>query len=131
MPCETDLYFTVEATKNAARSPATPRAAELRPIPSIWGHRAGNPAAEPSGRRIHQPTLCTPRIAGALAATSARSRLSGSTFLIYGIFPSLALPVARHSTSKTRTLKKPSAKLASYTGESVTAQPSAMPQKSG
>jgi len=40
MPCETDLYFTVEdSRREVARMPN----AELRPIPSIWGHRAGNP----------------------------------------------------------------------------------------
>jgi homoserine O-acetyltransferase len=44
MPCETDLYFTVEDNRReVARMPH----AELRPIPSIWGHRAGNPALNP------------------------------------------------------------------------------------
>ncbi len=44
MPCETDLYFTVEDNRReVARMPR----AELRPIPSIWGHRAGNPAVNP------------------------------------------------------------------------------------
>jgi homoserine O-acetyltransferase len=44
MPSETDLYFTVEDNRReVARMPN----AELRPIPSIWGHRAGNPAANP------------------------------------------------------------------------------------
>jgi homoserine O-acetyltransferase len=44
MPCETDLYFTVEdSRREVARMPK----AELRPIPSIWGHRAGNPALNP------------------------------------------------------------------------------------
>ena len=41
MPGETDLYFRV--ADNAAELPQL-RHAELRPIPSIWGHRAGNPA---------------------------------------------------------------------------------------
>ncbi len=40
MPGETDLYFRV--ADNAAEMPYLARA-ELRPIPSIWGHRAGNP----------------------------------------------------------------------------------------
>jgi homoserine O-acetyltransferase/O-succinyltransferase len=40
MPCETDLYFTVEDNR---REVACMQKAELRPIPSIWGHRAGNP----------------------------------------------------------------------------------------
>lgn len=41
MPGETDLYFRV--ADNAAELPHLAKA-ELSPIPSIWGHRAGNPA---------------------------------------------------------------------------------------
>lgn len=41
MPSETDLYFRV--ADNEAELPHL-RAGVLRPIPSIWGHRAGNPA---------------------------------------------------------------------------------------
>ena len=44
MPCETDLYFTVEDNR---REVARMQKAELRPIPSIWGHRAGNPLLNP------------------------------------------------------------------------------------
>jgi homoserine O-acetyltransferase len=44
MPSETDLYFRV--ADNAAELPHL-RDARLLPIPSIWGHRAGNPAANP------------------------------------------------------------------------------------
>ena len=44
MPCETDLYFTVEDNR---REVAQMPRAELRPIPSILGHRAGNPALNP------------------------------------------------------------------------------------
>ena len=44
MPGETDLYFRV--ADNAAELPFLANA-ELRPIPSIWGHRAGNPVANP------------------------------------------------------------------------------------
>ena len=44
MPSETDLYFTVEDNR---REVAWMRRAELRPIPSIWGHRAGSPAQIP------------------------------------------------------------------------------------
>ena len=44
MPCETDLYFRV--ADNAAELDHLAQA-ELRPIPSIWGHRAGNPSANP------------------------------------------------------------------------------------
>ena len=40
MPGETDLYFTVE--DNAREVRHMPHAT-LKPIPSIWGHRAGNP----------------------------------------------------------------------------------------
>ncbi|GAC1343193.1 MAG: alpha/beta fold hydrolase [Acetobacteraceae bacterium] len=44
LPGETDLYFCV--ADNAAEL-AHLRWAELRPIPSIWGHRAGNPVQNP------------------------------------------------------------------------------------
>jgi homoserine O-acetyltransferase/O-succinyltransferase len=41
MPSITDLYFTVDDSRiETAKMPN----AELRPIQSIWGHRAGNPA---------------------------------------------------------------------------------------
>jgi homoserine O-acetyltransferase len=40
LPSETDLYFRV--ADNVAELPHL-KHAELRPIPSIWGHRAGNP----------------------------------------------------------------------------------------
>ena len=45
MPGETDLYFRV--ADNAAELPNLAQA-ELRPIPSIWGHRAGNPQGNPA-----------------------------------------------------------------------------------
>ena len=49
MPSETDLYFTVEDNRReVARMPN----AELRPIPSIWGHRAGNPAQNPEDAKF-------------------------------------------------------------------------------
>jgi len=44
LPCTTDLYFRVE--DNAAELPFL-RHGELRPIESIWGHRAGNPNVIP------------------------------------------------------------------------------------
>ena len=44
MPGATDLYFRV--ADNEAELPHL-RHAELRPIPSIWGHRAGNPRENP------------------------------------------------------------------------------------
>ena len=45
MPSETDLYFRV--ADNAAELPHL-ASAELLPIPSIWGHRAGNPSGLPA-----------------------------------------------------------------------------------
>jgi homoserine O-acetyltransferase len=44
MPGETDLYFRV--ADNAAELPHLAQGV-LQPIPSIWGHRAGNPVANP------------------------------------------------------------------------------------
>ena len=44
MPGTTDLYFTPEDCK--AEADLIPNA-EYRPIPSIWGHRAGNPYQNP------------------------------------------------------------------------------------
>lgn len=45
MPGETDLYFRV--ADNAAELPHL-HSAELLPIPSVWGHRAGSPAGLPA-----------------------------------------------------------------------------------
>jgi homoserine O-acetyltransferase len=45
MPGQTDLYFRV--ADNEAELPHL-RHAELRLIPSIWGHRAGNPTVNPA-----------------------------------------------------------------------------------
>lgn len=45
LPGETDLYFRV--ADNAAELPHL-RHATLTPIPSIWGHRAGNPSTNPA-----------------------------------------------------------------------------------
>ncbi len=47
---ETDFYFRV--ADNSRRAAVAGAAAELRPILSIWGHRAGNPVTQPRGRRI-------------------------------------------------------------------------------
>ncbi len=44
MPGETDLYFRV--ADNAAEM-AHLKHGELKPIPSLWGHRAGNPVVQP------------------------------------------------------------------------------------
>jgi homoserine O-acetyltransferase/O-succinyltransferase len=45
MPGATDLYF--RTADNEAELPFL-TTASLRPIPSIWGHRAGNPVANPA-----------------------------------------------------------------------------------
>ena len=45
MPGDHDLYFTVEDNR---REMAHLRRAQLRPIPSVWGHRAGNPVQSPA-----------------------------------------------------------------------------------
>ncbi len=45
LPGRTDLYFPV--ADNAAELPHL-KVAELRPIPSVWGHRAGNPNVDPA-----------------------------------------------------------------------------------
>ena len=45
MPSTTDLYFRV--ADNEAELPHLKRG-RLLPIPSIWGHRAGNPAPNPA-----------------------------------------------------------------------------------
>jgi homoserine O-acetyltransferase len=45
MPGETDLYFRVADNANER---AVLARADLKPIPSIWGHRAGNPVVNPT-----------------------------------------------------------------------------------
>jgi homoserine O-acetyltransferase len=49
MPSETDLYFTVEDNR---REVVHLPQAELIPIPSVWGHRAGNPVGNPTDARF-------------------------------------------------------------------------------
>jgi homoserine O-acetyltransferase len=49
MPGKTDLYFTAEDSRREAE--LIPHA-EFRPIPSIWGHRAGNPAKHPEDQEF-------------------------------------------------------------------------------
>ncbi|TDR93843.1 alpha/beta fold hydrolase [Enterovirga rhinocerotis] len=49
MPGATDLYFRV--ADNEAELPHL-RRADLRPIPSIWGHRAGNPSSNAEDARF-------------------------------------------------------------------------------
>ena len=45
MPSATDLYFTAEDA--LAESRQIPHA-QFRSIPSLWGHRAGNPLKSPT-----------------------------------------------------------------------------------
>ena len=47
MPGDHDLYFQVEDNRLEMRHL---RNAELHPIPSIWGHGAGNPLTQPEDR---------------------------------------------------------------------------------
>lgn len=47
MPGNMDLYFTPEDSQAEARH--IPHA-EFRPIPSVWGHRAGNPSKSPTDK---------------------------------------------------------------------------------
>ena len=54
MPSETDLYFTVEDNR---REVALMPNAQLLPIPSIWGHRAGNPAGNPADAKFLNDAL--------------------------------------------------------------------------
>lgn len=49
MPSTTDLYFTVDDSEIETRQMPN---AELRPIRSIWGHRAGNPAQCPEDEAV-------------------------------------------------------------------------------
>jgi homoserine O-acetyltransferase len=44
MPGDHDLYFRVEDNRRELQHLAK---AQLKPIPSVWGHRAGNPAQNP------------------------------------------------------------------------------------
>ena len=60
MPATTDLYFTPEDCEAEA---ALITNAEYRPIPSIWGHRAGNPYQNPEDEAFIQ---------GAIAALLSR-----------------------------------------------------------
>ena len=47
MPGDHDLYFQVEDNRLEMRHL---RNADLQPIPSVWGHRAGNPRDQPEDR---------------------------------------------------------------------------------
>ena len=47
MPGDHDLYFQVDYNRAEMRHL---RHADLQPIPSVWGHRAGNPLTQPADR---------------------------------------------------------------------------------
>jgi homoserine O-acetyltransferase len=50
MPGQTDRYFDVRDNEAEVGRIVNARSAELHPIPSINGHRAGNPIAYPADR---------------------------------------------------------------------------------
>ena len=50
MPGQTDRYFQAEDNARELELLTGSRGAELRPIPSLYGHRAGNPAQIPADR---------------------------------------------------------------------------------
>ena len=52
MPSATDLYFQTD--DNRAELPHL-KYGKLVEIPSVWGHRAGNPARQSRGCGLHRP----------------------------------------------------------------------------
>ena len=54
MPCKTDLYFPPEDNEFEVRHMPN---AELRPIPSIWGHLAGGAGLNPEDTKFHDDAL--------------------------------------------------------------------------
>jgi homoserine O-acetyltransferase len=50
MPGQTDRYFDVRDNEDEIGRLVNARSAELHPIPSIHGHRAGNPINNPADR---------------------------------------------------------------------------------
>ncbi|MFH1343156.1 MAG: alpha/beta fold hydrolase [Pseudomonadota bacterium] len=57
MPGQTDGYFQVRDNKDELDLLANARSAELIPIPSLYGHRAGNPAFIPADRAFLHATV--------------------------------------------------------------------------
>ena len=57
MPGQTDRYFDVRANEAELAKLVNARSAELRPIPSIHGHRAGNPIRIPADRAFINETV--------------------------------------------------------------------------
>ena len=54
MPATTDLYFTPEDCEAEAK---LIQQSHYHPIPSIWGHRAGNPYQNKEDERIIQQAI--------------------------------------------------------------------------
>jgi len=52
MPGQTDRYFDLRDNEAELGRLVNARSAELHPIPSIHGHRAGNPVANPADREF-------------------------------------------------------------------------------
>lgn len=57
MPGATDLYFRVEDNRRELARLVNARQPALQPIPSAWGHRAGNPHANPRDRDFLEQQL--------------------------------------------------------------------------
>jgi homoserine O-acetyltransferase len=59
MPGQTDGYFQVRDNEDELGLLTHARSAELIPIPSLYGHRAGNPALIPADRTFLNTTIST------------------------------------------------------------------------
>ncbi len=57
MPSQTDCYFQVQDNEAELPLLKNARSAELKPIPSLYGHRAGNPALLPADRAFINATI--------------------------------------------------------------------------
>lgn len=57
MPGQTDCYFQVQDNEAELPLLTNARSAELTPIPSLYGHRAGNPALIPADRAFINKTI--------------------------------------------------------------------------
>jgi homoserine O-acetyltransferase len=57
MPGQTDRYFQVQDNEAELPLLVNVRSAELKPIPSLYGHRAGNPALIPADRALLNATI--------------------------------------------------------------------------
>jgi homoserine O-acetyltransferase len=57
MPGQTDCYFQLQDNEAELPKLVNARSAELKPIPSLYGHRAGNPALIPADRAFINATI--------------------------------------------------------------------------